>query len=141
MGPGWEALVKLWWKLEESTGFDVGKGKGFTTTNRPDQMKVWIGRGRTGVAPELMVNSFSKSWWKWWKTINPDWRLPDGRDGELVQQGSGSWKSLTLPGQNGLLGPIACLKWWHERLETDKQRAEWKRALGDVTWVLRGMTA
>lgn len=66
--------------------------------------------------PELMVGPFSTDWWAWWKAINPGWRL---KDGALLQEGAGSWDVLRNPGQNGLLNVVVCLKWWHDKLETD----------------------
>lgn len=84
----------------------------------------------------MVVSSFSKDWWAWWRVLNPVWRV---RDGELVREGTGSWDNLRRPGKNGLLNIMACLKWWHGRLKSDLEREDWMRAQVDILWVLQSM--
>lgn len=50
---------------------------------------------------------------------------------------TGSWTFMDVPGQNGFLNILICLKWWRERM--DKESAEWKEVLEDVVWALHQM--
>ncbi|KAJ7164573.1 hypothetical protein C8R43DRAFT_855678, partial [Mycena crocata] len=130
MGAEWGALVDLWWRLEESTGF-ASKTKTLPTTNRPAQIGNWVKHAR-GNKPVITMPTFANEWGAWWKSINPPWRL---RDGELVREGTGSWDCLRYPGQNGLLNIVVGLKWWREGLE--EESPAWKDAVADVTWVIK----
>ncbi|KAJ7463596.1 hypothetical protein FB451DRAFT_1042746 [Mycena latifolia] len=132
MGGDWAELTGLWWKLEQSTGF-VTKPKAHPTTHCPKQIGIWVKNARVGV-PELSVDTFSAQWWDWWRVLNPEWRK---RDGALVKEGEGSWDVLRCPGQNGFLNILICLKWWHAAL--DEETEDWKAAIADVKWVLKGM--
>ena len=81
-----------------------------------------------------MMQQMEGEWWAWWRILNPDWRQ---RNGELVQEGEGSWDVLRCLGQNGLLNVVVCLKWWFSSMETPSDG--WKRAVADVKWVLKSM--
>ncbi|KAJ7728989.1 hypothetical protein B0H14DRAFT_2409818 [Mycena olivaceomarginata] len=130
MGPDWEQLVERWWMLEERWKFATST-KSHPTKDRPAAVAVWVKNARKGMpdigTPEVM----ERGWWAWWKAINPEWRL---RDGELIQEGNGSWTVLRCPGQNGLLNVVVCLKWWYCAMETPSDA--WKSAVLDVKWVL-----
>ncbi|KAJ7804573.1 hypothetical protein B0H14DRAFT_3486062 [Mycena olivaceomarginata] len=55
----------------------------------------------------------------------------------MLRLGDGSWGALNLPGPNGFLNVLMCLKWWREQVATETN--EWKEVVEDVTWVLRQM--
>ncbi|KAJ7166436.1 hypothetical protein C8R43DRAFT_851216, partial [Mycena crocata] len=128
MGIEWNDLVKAWWDLEESTGF-ASKTKTLPTTNRPAQIGSWVKHAR-GAKPVIPMPQFANEWCSWWSAINPDWRR---RNGELIQEGTGSWDCLRSPGQNGFLNVVVGLKWWREALDGEATTA-WKDAVADVTW-------
>lgn len=85
-----------------------------------------------------MPEEFGCSVLKYWREINPDWRveLPSGH---LEPSGTGSWTKLQFPRQNGLLSILACLYWWFIRLEIAGGTANWAQAVKDVHWVLSSM--
>ncbi|KAJ7768838.1 hypothetical protein B0H16DRAFT_1246912, partial [Mycena metata] len=128
LGDEWTELVGSWWKLEEGYGFATSP-KSHPTANRPKEVGAWVKNARKG-KPALTggVEGLKEQWDIWWRGINPEWRI---REGELVQEGSGSWEVLRCPGQNGFLNVLMSLKWWH-----DGTSEEWRRAAGDVKWVL-----
>jgi hypothetical protein len=95
---------------------------------------VWVKNARKGVPAIGTSEEMEGQWWAWWKKINPSWRLADG---ELEQTGDGSWDILKCPGQNGFLNVVITLKWWYGSMETPSEA--WKRAVGDVKWVLEKM--
>ncbi|KAJ6511747.1 hypothetical protein DFH09DRAFT_941798 [Mycena vulgaris] len=128
MGTRWARVVELWWKLEDSTGWET-KTKSHPTKNRPPQVKSAHAR-----SPDLAVEVFAQAWWAWWRGLNPEWRV---QDGELVKEGSGSWDVLRYSGQNGFLNIIMCLKWWKAKL--DGEADDWKAAADDMIWVLERM--
>ncbi|KAJ7713648.1 hypothetical protein B0H14DRAFT_2413742, partial [Mycena olivaceomarginata] len=80
------------------------------------------------------TSAMEQEWWAWWKGINPGWSM---RDGELLQEGNGTWDVLRCPGQNGFLNIIVCLKWWYSPMETPSEA--WMSTVADVDWVLGKM--
>ncbi|KAJ7734705.1 hypothetical protein B0H14DRAFT_2408771, partial [Mycena olivaceomarginata] len=113
---------------------DVSQPKGLPAKLRPAQVGAWVQRARTGKPDIRDVERFANEWAKWWQEINPAWRkvsLP------MSRLGDGPWVGLDLPGANGFLNVLICLKWWREQVETESK--EWKEAVEDVTWVLRQM--
>ncbi|KAJ7747404.1 hypothetical protein DFH07DRAFT_747794, partial [Mycena maculata] len=102
--------------------------------HRPKQVGDWIQRARKGTPPISDLEGFIEEWWKWWTSMNPGWRRVNGT---LVQEGAGSWEPLECPGPNGFLSVLACLKWW--RMEVPDDTDDWKKAVGDVVWVLAEM--
>jgi hypothetical protein len=94
---------------------------------------MWVQRARIGTPEIKNVETFAKEWAAWWQDINPAWRktsLP-------MEKKDGPWAFMDLPGPNGFLNVLICLKWWRERLQGDSE--EWKEAVNDVTWVLERM--
>ncbi|KAF8205186.1 hypothetical protein K438DRAFT_1529246, partial [Mycena galopus ATCC 62051] len=129
-GDEWARLVDLWWKLEESAGFESST-KMLPTAGRPKQVSEWVKNACKGI-PKVEIEIFAAQWWTWWTAINPSWRHVI--DGKPVMEGEGSWASLKCPGQNGLLNVLACLKWWGAALNGES--AEWLEAMRDVGWAL-----
>ncbi|KAJ6622034.1 hypothetical protein B0H10DRAFT_1651923, partial [Mycena sp. CBHHK59/15] len=103
--------------------------KAHSSMHRPKEISGWV-KGARRAAPRVVVASFSAAWWKWWRDINPKWREVNGG---LVKEGEGSWATLDVPGQNGFLNVIVCLKWWREELNGPSK--DWEEAVADVTWV------
>ncbi|KAJ7619950.1 hypothetical protein DFH06DRAFT_1010810 [Mycena polygramma] len=132
MGSDWTTVTELWWRLEEGTGF-ANQTQPLAPKNRPGAIGGWVKTARTST-PAITASGMDKDWWRWWRSMNPTWRM---RDGELVQEGEGSWDELRSPGQNGFLNVIVCLKWWRLKLETPSD--SWERAIADVKWVLEKM--
>lgn len=95
---------------------------------------MWVKNARKGVPAIGTSEEMESQWWAWWTKINPSWRL---RDGKVVQEGDGSWEVLKCPGQNGFLNVVITLKWRYGSMETPSEA--WKRAVGDVKWVLEKM--
>ncbi|KAJ7818595.1 hypothetical protein B0H14DRAFT_2373081, partial [Mycena olivaceomarginata] len=85
---------------------------------RPAQVGAWVQRARKGTPDIPNIERFANEWAAWWQEINPAWRkvsIPMSRS--VV----GSWECLDLPGPNGFLNVLICLKWWRERVETESR--------------------
>ncbi|KAJ7725154.1 hypothetical protein B0H14DRAFT_2276069, partial [Mycena olivaceomarginata] len=86
---------------------------------RPAQVSAWVQRARIG-SPEIKdVGKFAEEWAVWWQDINPAWRkisLP-------MPKQDGVWDNMDLPGPNGFLNVLVCLKWWRGKLEEESK--EW----------------
>jgi hypothetical protein len=82
------------------------------------------------------AEKMEEEWWAWWTAINPKWRQRDD-EGNVLQEGNGSWDALKCPGQNGFLNAVVCLKWWGGVMDTPSDA--WKLAVADVKWVMRQM--
>ncbi|KAF7337192.1 hypothetical protein MSAN_02271400 [Mycena sanguinolenta] len=132
-GEEWAALVGLWYKLEEQSGF-ISPNKPHPTALRLKEVGVWVKNARKGT-PSVSTNTFPKEWTNWWTAINPGWRRVEG---QLVrQENEGDFAVLRCPGPNGFLSVLTCLKWWRVTLETES--SEWREAVADVCWVLERM--
>ncbi|KAJ6571545.1 hypothetical protein B0H19DRAFT_935544, partial [Mycena capillaripes] len=100
---------------------------------RPPQVGAWVQRARSGIPDIKDVAKFTEGWAVWWQDINPAWRkatIP-------MPKQDGSWECMDVPGPNGFLNVLICLKWWRERLREESK--EWVDAVEDVSWVLRCM--
>ena len=77
----------------------------------------------------------------WWSDINPAWRQPVDGGGLLrnTSEGEKDWAGLDIPGANGFLNVLMCLKWWGNAT-AGGPRVEGDEAVADVTWVLRQMS-
>jgi hypothetical protein len=100
---------------------------------RPVQVGAWVQRARSGKPDIKDVEEFAQSWTRWWQEINPLWR----KGITPMPRIDGCWSSMDLPGPNGFLNVLVCLKWWRERLQEESEG--WKEAVGDVKWVLTKM--
>ncbi|KAJ7044207.1 hypothetical protein C8F04DRAFT_900104, partial [Mycena alexandri] len=127
-GGEWTKMTGLWWALEKATLFESST-KGVSTTGRPKEIGHWVKCARKGAPPIANVGAFASSWQRWWKGINPKWRV--AADGTLKQAEEGEWAELEKPGVNGFLSVLIALKWWKEG-GGDGDWAEW---VADVTWV------
>ncbi|KAJ7022891.1 hypothetical protein C8F04DRAFT_1272085 [Mycena alexandri] len=133
-GAEWTKLVGLWWELESSTGFR-SLTKGFRTAGRPDEIGHWVKCARKGAPSIVNAAAFAVNWEKWWKGINPKWRV--GTDGALKRGEVGGWDTLEAPGPNGFLNVLIGLKWWKDA----GGDGDWPGMVDDVTWVLEMMLA
>ncbi|KAJ7815063.1 hypothetical protein B0H14DRAFT_2375614, partial [Mycena olivaceomarginata] len=131
-GPLWTQLVAQWRLREEQTGFETST-KSHSAKLRPAQVGAWVQRARAG-APDIKDTAvFAKEFKAWWQDINPAWRkisLPMPRKG-------GPWTFMQVPGQNGFLNVLMCLKWWTEKISDESE--DWKDAVEDIMWVLEQM--
>jgi len=88
------------------------------------------------------VSAFAESWWAWWHRLNPNWRKDAASktvDCRWVERVSGSWLALRMPGRNGFLSVLACLKWWRESVEKEGDLKDWDMAVRDVGWAIRSL--
>ncbi|KAJ7224529.1 hypothetical protein GGX14DRAFT_299406, partial [Mycena pura] len=76
---------------------------------------------------------FGESFRKWWLDINPGWRK-EAEAGKLFRGNGGAWESLDIPGPNGFLNLLMCLKWWAEAAQ-NLPGSRWLEAVDDATWV------
>ncbi|KAJ7723989.1 hypothetical protein B0H16DRAFT_1333762, partial [Mycena metata] len=107
---------------------------------RPKEVSGWVSRARSGGPQPAIVDvfSFAARWWNWWESINPEWRVQKGN--RLLREGEGSWDSVAQTGPNGMLNVLICLRWWYDALKGDEAAmGDWKEALSDVEWALKGI--
>jgi hypothetical protein len=117
---------------------------GFSATHRPAAVAEWIKNARAINKSMVITNvaAFTESWWGWWYWINPGWRKDAAKPGasghHWVEMGQGSWSALKMPGRNGFLSVLACLKWWRESIK-DGDFKEWGVAVHDVSWAIHSL--
>ncbi|KAJ7226578.1 hypothetical protein C8J57DRAFT_1093114 [Mycena rebaudengoi] len=100
----------------------------------PGEIHEWVKATCWG-SPEINdMDAFTKHWWVWWESLNPEWRRQGSR---LMREGTGDWRCLDCPGTNGFMNIMVCLKWWGAELVTEEELTkDWLEAIRDVTWVL-----
>lgn len=78
---------------------------------------------------------------KWWASLQPSWRdLGAGNRLSQISVMGDDWKSLNVPGKNGWLSIMACLKWWGV-YAAEKEKAQWVEVVEDVLMMLNGLIA
>lgn len=136
LGADWQTLVRKWVEFEGEHGYKQ-EGKKLGSKGRPQSITDWIRRARNSSYRPVIrdVKAFEASFWTWWTTLQPEWRLDNASTGLL--QGSGSWDALRCSGQNGLLSAIAALFFWGLSAEGNrKDKAAWGAVVDDVLYAL-----
>lgn len=85
------------------------------------------------------IDDYASTWWKWWASIQPEWRTSGNL--KFRRNPPGSWSVLAHPGKNGMLIVIMSLVWWADALADANDDHSWKGAVNDVAWVLSQMGA
>jgi hypothetical protein len=110
LGKEWDELISMWETFEAKEGYkEVGRP---TASGRPEVVSQWISRARSVTwRPNILdVKGYEAKYNEWWKRLQPEWRVVNGRvDVGLTQ---GNWESLRLPGLNGFLSIISALFYW-----------------------------
>ena len=139
-------IIELWLEFEELLGYPDDRKIRLTKDLRPQQLSDWMQRHRLwDKAPPMdKASEFGAMWKAWWKTLQPEWRIPDDdphqwplvRDLPLNEQ----WQKLVKGGSNGFVLILLSLTWWMMR-EKDESRktVESSSAFADVQWVLEQM--
>ena len=135
LGGKWSTLVDTWIRFEGTHNY-TGSSK-LPTTDRPPAVGDWVQRARSPkYYPDLHVDEYAISFWKWWICLQPDWRRIE-QDTTLRAIG-GSWKTLDKPGTNGWPSIIAGLFFWGKALGKGSDKvASWSLAVDDACWVLQ----
>ncbi|KAJ2965567.1 hypothetical protein NUW54_g14076 [Trametes sanguinea] len=129
-----------WWTVLERSYSWQTSAKGLPTKNRPSQVAEWMRVHRRELTRHPAINDeveYAQQWQQWWAGMQPEWRVLNA-DGWPVQDGIGSWESLTNPGKNGLLVVLLSLMWWRT-VATSATMDSWTSAAADVAWVVACM--
>ena len=93
------------------------------------------------------VSEFEKSWWKWWKGLQPEWRAVSDVVGPLDSShrlglvDGADWSVVKKHGRNTFFLVMVTLVWWGVALPAPSTSDEgWMVAIQDVGWVLAGLT-
>ncbi|PBK60940.1 hypothetical protein ARMSODRAFT_981855 [Armillaria solidipes] len=126
------SLLWSWAFLEKKKEF-TGPQVAFTAKERPELLSKWIGCG----------GKFQEEWSTWWRELQPSWR--EESPGGSWERGiyGDDWRGLSVSGQNGWLGVVACLFWWGNAVwaTEDGDVSLWAEAVKDVDWILKGVLA
>ncbi|KAJ7251185.1 hypothetical protein B0H12DRAFT_993368, partial [Mycena haematopus] len=138
VGAEYDALLSAFVEMEKGFGYAKGTGK-LTTTGRPQQLTEWVrdGRGRTKEMMEIAdLAGYENGWWKWWKEMQPRWRVGEGESLLTPAEYGDGWGGLTH-GQNGVLSVVATLYWWGHAENTRGiyPTSGWRAAVADTLWV------
>ncbi|KAF9487031.1 hypothetical protein BDN71DRAFT_1594671 [Pleurotus eryngii] len=117
----WFVLLAKFDLFEEMTAYN-NTGNGLATLNRPEEISWWIRAGRKANPTLSDVDKFGDNWWRWWISLQPEWRGVASEESALerrhrqadkaVSCAAAAWEELDKPGRNGFLSPIAALFWW-----------------------------
>lgn len=94
------------------------------TTNRPGAVPWWIKNARplNKIPHNINLTTFSGEVTKWWASIQPSWRTPNGADEHLSHDvpETEDWDCLLKGGPNGLFLVVMCLYWWRHIATEEK---------------------
>lgn len=151
LGQEWSDLIQAWIRFEETAGGDI-KGS-VPAKGRPPAVGEWIQRARNPRYRPIITDTkdFGSKHMAWWKSFQPDWRVPSndnlellGDNGELVLDDSkficnddGDLEGLRQPGANGLLSVLASLYFWGSAVkDSGKKSRKWAQSVEDCSYVL-----
>ncbi|PPR03273.1 hypothetical protein CVT24_012820 [Panaeolus cyanescens] len=133
LGEEWVVFVKAWSVFQTNAGFDKSANGRLPSQNRPVVVKNWIARARSVTyRPDIgSLTHYEKGFNSWWTSMQPPWRMVNGRlDKERTD---GDWSALNQPGPNGLLNVVAALYFWGRAAYGGKHEKAWKAAVKDCT--------
>jgi hypothetical protein len=141
-----KSIVELWLEFEELLGYPDDRKIRLTKDMRPQQLSDWMQRHRLWdkAPPVDKASEFGATWKAWWKTLQPEWRIPDddAHPWPLVRDlpQNERWQKLVKGGRNGFVLVLLSLTWWMMR-EKDESRktVESSSAFADVHWALEQM--
>ncbi|KAF9502209.1 hypothetical protein BDN71DRAFT_1515911 [Pleurotus eryngii] len=117
----WFVLLTKFDLFKEMTAYN-NTGNGLATLNRPEEISWWIRAGQKANPTLSDVDKFGDNWWRWWISLQPEWRGVASEESALerrhrqadkaVSCAAAAWEELDKPGRNGFLSPIAALFWW-----------------------------
>ncbi|KAK0433185.1 hypothetical protein EV421DRAFT_1718841 [Armillaria borealis] len=153
--PGqWNLVTMYLTLLEGRNGFkkgDGGKADILLPTHRPQWLSHWIHCGRKALPHHELkdLTTMSEEWWKFWKSLQPEWRNIDGVKGplgpshheEIVRDKE--WGELAKRGVNGIVTMVAGLAFWGYVAKGGMRRQKdiWENAVEDMKWVLQCMSS
>ncbi|KAF8170465.1 hypothetical protein K438DRAFT_1613950 [Mycena galopus ATCC 62051] len=140
LGPHFDALLAAWIRIETASKFEIGK-YALTSKGRPAEVSRWIGGHHTKVPEVRNVTAYAKAWWKWWDSMQPEWRVRGADAKWEVQAEYGEWEDeLLVWGKNGHLALVGSLYFWGcAVLGSATLHSDWEAAVLDVTWILEGI--
>jgi hypothetical protein len=100
---------------------------------------MWLKNGRKYANPPLINDSaqFSTSWWAWWQTLQPKWRVNNNTLSQEIPSEGETWTATSKPGCNGFFVVLLTLSWWLQTAVHDVN--DFHAALSDTMWVLDQM--
>jgi hypothetical protein len=119
LGNDWSLSLNLLSQIESSLMFGASdsKSRTLTNSNRPDEIRTWIGAHRNMSRPPkiLDVPAYGEKCLKWWRSLQPAWRQKEG--GKLPSAKynlppGADWGILLMPGPNGLLSVLITFSFW-----------------------------
>ncbi|KAH7904749.1 hypothetical protein BJ138DRAFT_1018673 [Hygrophoropsis aurantiaca] len=150
LGMEWQVLVNMWLSCElNPVNFTTGK---LGTTARPACIADWIARARSPTYRPAHIRdlkAFEASFWKWWRSLQPEWRIEEGEEKLSVEEGHADWELLKVFGANGITSVVAALFFWGRHACEDGATAAvttrntntWLSAANDVSWVLKHLAS
>lgn len=135
LGVAWRNLVHAWLAFEGRHGYQEG-GRKLGSRGRPGIVADWIRRARNpNYRPVVNLNALEDDFQEWWRILQPEWRIADGRVDLL--RGSGDWDALKCSGQNGLVSVAAALFFWGIAASSDGEASiAWTSAVHNVSYTL-----
>lgn len=134
LGDEYRGLVAALIRLETLHGFSTSASVSLPAPGRPEAVTAWIKGGRKVSqtygrrVPDVVA--YKKTWWTWWRTLQP-------KRTHLQT----SWDCLLIPGQNGLVVVVASIYLWGCGVlqiagRKKEERASWIEGVKDCRLVI-----
>ncbi|KAF7420930.1 hypothetical protein PC9H_011449 [Pleurotus ostreatus] len=126
LGTSWACILHALVNLEADNRFENQKAALPNVDScRPSEIGLWIKNARVRSPAVLDILAYEASWWRWWRTLQPEWRKLSTTQGPINSADSdsllnplqpsniaGSFVHLDRPGANGFLSVVGSLRWW-----------------------------
>jgi hypothetical protein len=109
------------------------------TKCRPSQVTDWIKSKKKDVAPLVDLGSYGDQFMKWWRMMQPSWRIP--KEGDLLVCKApidGNWQVLRKGGTSGIYTVVMGLSWWIKAQGIAHDVNAWT-TVSDLLWVIKEM--
>lgn len=136
--PVYGLLVAKWVQFEELHGFRRSEGR-LNERYMPVELKRWYNKGKMPAIGKGFVETFSRKFRVWWRSLQPIERV--------VQDSEVRLTSLDKHGKHGWYGLMLCIKWWGEGImecSEDERLAlqeTWKVAMQEMLQMLDRLLA
>jgi hypothetical protein len=116
-GTYWKRLLDVWSAFEAQEKYLDGKL--LPKNERPEAISEWMKRHRSQTWRPPPMKSFGKGFKVWWVSLQPEWRVTEGR---IANDYDGDFSSLKKSGPNGFLLILVGLFYWRLNIKLEEEK-------------------
>lgn len=129
-GTYWKRLLDVWSAFEAQEKYSDGKP--LPKNERPEAISEWMKRHRSQTWRPPPMKSFGKGFKVWWVSLQPEWRVTEGR---IANDYDGDFSPLKKSGPNGFLLILVGLFYWHLNIKLEEKK-EWVSVVEECVTII-----